>query len=359
MDNDYKRAANITIITWGIIAFLWLFFKYAIGAAIPFIIGLLIALLISPITRFISKKTKIPHGAVAAVFVILFFFAISSLIYLAASRLIGELGNLLLKLSEDPEAISRSLSEIGNVFGSHFAFMQSLFESDALIKLGIDLDRLLPEALSSMLSSISAAVPAFAMNVLSGVPEFLLCVAVILISSVYFCTDRDTIFSAFASLLPESWQKKLPEIKQKIKSTLWGYVKAYLIIMLLTFCEVFFGLTVLGVNYALIISIIIAVIDILPILGTGTVLIPWAIFSFITSDTPLGIGLLILYGVVLIIRQLVEPKIVGNTLGLHPLAALASIYLGIRFLGIGGIFIGPIAAMLIKSFLFKKETPAQ
>ena len=355
MDNDYRRAANITIITWGIIAFLWLFFKYAIGAAVPFIIGLLIALLISPVTRFISRKTKIPHGAVAVVGVIFFFFTFLALIYLAASRLMGELGNLLVKLSEDPEAISKALSEIGDAFGTRWGFIKRLFESDALIKLGIDLERLLPEALSSMISALSAAVPSLAMNILSGVPEIVLCIAVILISSVYFCIDRDAIFASFASLLPEAWQKKLPDVKHKIKSTLSGYVKAYLIIMLLTFFEVFVGLSLLGVSYALIISIIIAIVDILPVLGTGTVLIPWAIFSFITSNTPLGVGLLILYGAVLVIRQLIEPKIVGNTLGLHPLAALASIYLGIRFLGFGGIFIGPIAAMLIKSFLFKKS----
>lgn len=355
MDNDYRRAANITIIAAGIIAFLWLFFKYAIGAAIPFIIGLLISVLISPIVAFVSRKTNIPRAPIAAVMVILFFFAIFLLIYLATTRLIGELGNLLLKLSEDPEAISHALSEIGDSLGSRFGFMKKLFESDTLTRLGIDLDEILPDALNGMLSALTAAVPSAAISLLSGIPSLLLCIAVILISSFYFCIERDAIFSAFASLLPEGIQKKLPEVKKGIKTTFTGYIKAYLLIMLLTFCEVFLGLTVLGVNYALILSMIIAVVDILPVLGTGTVLIPWAIFSFITSNTRLGIGLLILYGAVLIIRQLIEPKIVGNTLGLHPLATLASIYLGIRFLGIGGIFIGPVAAMLIKSFLFKKE----
>ena len=118
--------------------------------------------------------------------------------------------------------------------------------------------------------------------------------------------------------------------------------------MLMTFAEVLVGLSILRVRYALLMSLIIAVVDILPILGTGTVLIPWAIFSYVTGDGGLGTGLLILYAIVLILRQLIEPRIVGSSLGLHPLATLASIYLGIKLIGLGGIFIGPAAALLVK-----------
>ena len=118
--------------------------------------------------------------------------------------------------------------------------------------------------------------------------------------------------------------------------------------MLLTFAEIFIGLSILKVNYALLLAILIAVVDILPLIGTGTILIPWAIFSFITGNAGLGSGLLVLYGIVLIIRQLAEPKIVGSSIGLHPLATLAAVYLGIKFAGFIGIFIGPIVALCIK-----------
>ena len=102
-------------------------------------------------------------------------------------------------------------------------------------------------------------------------------------------------------------------------------------------------------------AIVISVVDILPVLGAGTVLIPWAIFAFLKSDTPLGVGLLILYAVTLVARQFIEPKIVGSTLGIHPLATLASVYLGLRFLGFVGIFIGPMVALLLREIFFKKE----
>ena len=108
----------------------------------------------------------------------------------------------------------------------------------------------------------------------------------------------------------------------------------------------------------LILSIIIAIVDILPILGTGTVIVPWAIFSLIVSDYKTGIGLLILYAAVSVIRQVAEPKIVGNTLGLHPLATLASIYVSVRFIGFWGIFIGPIIALLICNLFKSEEEPS-
>ena len=101
-------------------------------------------------------------------------------------------------------------------------------------------------------------------------------------------------------------------------------------------------------------AIVISVVDILPILGTGTVLVPWAIFAFLTSSTPLGVGLLFLYAVTLVVRQLAEPRIVGGAIGVHPLATLASVYLGLRFLGFIGIFIGPMTALLLREVFFKE-----
>ena len=171
---------------------------------------------------------------------------------------------------------------------------------------------------------------------------------------VYFATDSGTISSGLLSILPDKWQKKLPHLKLKLTKTLTGYLKAYLLIMLITFLEVFVGLSVLGAEYAFILALIVAIVDLLPILGTGTVLVPWSVFAFLGSDIGLGIGLLVLYGVTIVVRQIIEPKIVGKAVGLHPLATLASVYIGLELLGFAGIFIGPIIVM----FLFRKDTKA-
>ena len=351
MDTEYRRAANITITVAGMIALAWLFFKYALGALSPFILAALIAAFVAPVSKTISKKTRIPRRLCVAVILIAVFTGVSALLYAGISRLVTELGRLLQGLSENPEIIGDTLDGIldrltGN--GSHFSFLQKIFESEALSGLGIDIDEVVRDAVGGAVSSLTSALPSAAVSLVREIPSALLFIVVLLIAAYYFSSDTGELSLGLKSILPEKWQKKLPLIADKLKKTLAGYVKAYFLLMLLTFCEMLVGLSILGVEYAFMLAIIISVVDVLPILGTGTVLIPWAIFSFLTSNTPLGVGLLVLYAVTLIIRQLAEPKIVGGAIGIHPLATLASVYLGLRFLGFAGIFAGPIAALLLR-----------
>ena len=361
MEPDYRKAANITVIVAGILLFSWFFFKYALGASIPFLLAAAIAAILSPAADKISKKLKLPHKLTATVLVLLFFAVLISLAYFAGYRLVGEAGNLLDRLSDDPEIISKTLETILEKLSSltsRFGFLNRFFESDTIQNLGIDLDSLLSQALSSIITSITGALPTAAAAILAKIPEFFLFLIVTVISTFYFSTDRVFLSDSLTSILPDGWVKNLPTLKNKISDALRGYVKAYLLIMLMTFCEIFLGLSVLGVNYAFILSMIIAVVDILPILGAGTVIVPWAIFSLLTSNYKLGIGLLIIYAVISIIRQIAEPRIVGTSLGLHPLATLASIYISVKFIGISGIIIGPIVALLICN-LFKGEDEIQ
>ena len=361
MEPDYRKAANITVIVAGILLFSWFFFKYALGASIPFLLAAAIAAILSPAADKISKKLKLPHKLTATVLVLLFFAVLISLAYFAGYRLVGEAGNLLDRLSDDPEIISKTLETILEKLSSltsRFGFLNRFFESDTIQNLGIDLDALLSQALSSIITSITGALPTAAAAILAKIPEFFLFLIVTVISTFYFSTDRVFLSDSLTPILPDGWVKNLPTLKNKISDALRGYVKAYLLIMLMTFCEIFLGLSVLGVNYAFILSMIIAVVDILPILGAGTVIVPWAIFSLLTSNYKLGIGLLIIYAVISIIRQIAEPKIVGTSLGLHPLATLASIYISVKFIGISGIIIGPIVALLICN-LFKGEDEIQ
>jgi sporulation integral membrane protein YtvI len=294
---------------------------------------------------------KISRKLCTAVILFAVFAGISALLYAGISRLVLELGNLLQRLSENPEIIGETLDGIldrltGN--GSHFSFLQKIFESDALSRLGIDIDAVVGDAVAGAVSSLSAALPSAAVALVREIPSALLFVVVLLIAAYYFSSDGGALWESVKVVLPDSWQRRLPAVARKLKKSLAGYIKAYFLLMLLTFSEMLLGLSVLGVEYAFIMAIVISVVDILPILGTGTVLVPWAIFAFLTSNTPLGVGLLILYAVTLVIRQFAEPKIVGGAIGVHPLATLASVYLGLKFLGFAGIFAGPILALILR-----------
>ncbi len=349
MDKDYKKAANITVIAAGIFLFLWLFIKYALGAVMPFLLGAAVAAIISPLSKKLSAKTKISRRLISGSLVVILFSAISILVCLAGARLIKETGNLVDRLANDPSLISDTIDNLSARIGSVNPSVAKVGER-FFSQVGIDVNSLIEDALSSIVSSVSASIPSIAVKVVASVPAFIFFTVVFLISAFYFSTDRGSISRGIRSYLPDSWQKRLPLISNRLKKTVTGYLKAYFFIMLLTFLEMFIGLSILRAKYALLLAILIAVVDILPILGTGTILIPWAVFSLISGNVSLGSGLLILYGVVLIVRQLVEPRIVGGSIGLHPLATLASVYLGIKFTGFLGIFIGPIVALCIKGF---------
>ena len=358
MDTEYRKAANITVIALGIAVFFWIFFKYALSALMPFLLAAVISALVSPIAKKVSQKTKIPQKISAGAILILIFSLTLTLLYFAISKLILELGDLLARLSESPDMIGNALQGLvdrltGN--GTHFSFLQKIFDSEALKSLGIDINSALRDALGSMISSLTGALPSAAVSLIKEIPNVLLFIIVFLIAAFYFSADMGSISNSLSSVLPDRWAAKIPVIKEKFKKTVTGYLKAYFLIMLLTFFEMLAGLTLLDVEYALIMAIVISVVDILPILGAGTVLIPWAIFALISSNTPLGVGLLVLYAVTLVARQFIEPKIVGSTLGIHPLATLASVYLGLKFLGFVGIFVGPMVALLLRELFFKKN----
>lgn len=358
MDNEYRKAANITIVVAGLFFLFWLIFKYTVSAIAPFLLALIISAAISPLVDKISKKTKLPRRLCAAAILTVSLVIILALSYFLVSRLIFELGDLLRGLSENPEAIGHTIEGIRGKFfgdGSPFAFLPKFFESSAFEQLGIDPDAIMRDALGSIISSLSALIPSAAVSIVKSVPNAILFVMVLFIAAYYFSADGGKIFSLISLIIPERWRRKIPVVRKKLKSILVGYLKAYFVIMLITFIETLIGFLILGVDYAFLMATVVAFVDILPIFGAGTVLIPWAIFSFFTSNTPLGIGLLVLYAVTLIVRQFIEPKIVGSTLGIHPLATLASVYLGLEFFGIAGIVIGPMAVLLLRELFFSKK----
>ena len=350
MDVKLHRAADMIIVTFGALASALLFAKYALGALIPIILGALIASFIRPVATPISKASKIPLKVISAILVILIFVSLATIAFYTISRLSLEIKNLIERLSEDKDilnkAINTLLSKPKELFGKSVT-LQDLFNSEQLQRIGFDLDSILIEMLTSLLSTLTGYIPSAAVNLATKIPETLLFVIVSVLSAHYLCCDREKILSFLFSIIPQKTKAKITDAVKKSAKALRGCLKAYFLIMLLTFFELFVGFSVLGVNYSLFLALIIALIDIMPILGTGTVIIPWSLFCFATGDRKLGVGLAILYAITLIIRQITEPKIIGSTLGLHPLAALISTYIGIKLFGFSGVFIGPLAATAI------------
>ena len=166
--------------------------------------------------------------------------------------------------------------------------------------------------------------------------------------------DYDLITRFIYCQFPKEKRKDLTRAKQLLKMNLGKMAKAYALIMLVTFTEVFVGLTILKMiglfnsSYIAVIAIVTAIVDIIPVLGTGTIVLPWAAYSFITGNIGMGIGLMVLYITVTVIRQIVEPKLVAGQLGLPPFVTLIAMYLGLKIFGVLGVFILPIIAIMVK-----------
>ena len=346
MDTRLRRTADIVIILSGAIFLTVLFAKYLLGAFIPLLFGALTASFIHPIVDMISKSSKISKKIFSAFLVTLLYVSLATIAVYAVSRLSSEVKNLIDSITKDPEAFDGIIDTVESNFKGIFEksdFLLDIFRSDRLF----DLNEIFLELLTALLSSVGSFLSSTAINFAARIPEAILFVAVSFLSAYYFSCDRQKIISAVSSVIPEKVLPAITNITEKITKALRGFLKAYCSVMILTFSELFIGFSVLGVKYAFLLALAISVIDIMPILGTGTVIIPWAIVSLAVGNKMLGIGLLILYALITVIRQLAEPKIIGDALGVHPLAALASTYVGIKLFGLSGVLIGPLIATVI------------
>lgn len=205
--------------------------------------------------------------------------------------------------------------------------------------------------LTEAVGALSAALPSLAGRLLGAVPSAALFVLVTVIAGFYFCLEPGLVGRLLAACLPSKLAARLPSWRARVRAVSFRYLRAYLLLLCMTFSALLVGFLVLRVRYALLLSLAVAVVDLLPVLGVGTVLIPWAIVLLLRRQFYQGFGLLILYVAVIVLRQIMEPRLIGKSLGLHPLAALVAGYAGWRWFGVLGMALGPIAATAVKALL--------
>lgn len=345
MGVEKKRAFIINVIYFlMIVAIGYVVVKYAIGWFLPFVIGFGIAFLLKPIINFTTKKTKMKRKAVAGITVLLFHATIGTLVALGITKLI-----LLIKeLAQNLPSIYANTVEpvIYQMFNSANNFMTKLDPS--LIQ--ASRDNL--ESIKDSLNSIAASISSFAVHILSStvlsIPEFLLMLLISIISSFFFAMDYVNITSFIRRQFSQKTIEIMIEIKNATIGTIVSFLKAYSVIILTTFTELSIGLSILGVKGAISVALSIACFDVMPVVGTGCIIIPWAISNFLQGNVKLGVGLLVLYLIILIVRNVLEPKVVGDQVGLHPIVMLLCIFVGAELLGVFGIIALPVTVIILK-----------
>lgn len=211
--------------------------------------------------------------------------------------------------------------------------------------------------LSNFISEVGEIIKNYLTNFIKGIsklPNFLVYAVITILSTYFISSDKFYIIDRMEYHFPKKWVGNIREKVRKIKNSLGGYLKAQITMVCITFIVVLIGLYIffllgLNIEYPLLIAVITGFVDALPILGSGTVLIPWAVISFINNDITLGCSLLGLYIFIVIFKQLLEPKVVSNKIGIHPIFTLIAMYTGFKFLGLIGLLAGPIILIILKN----------
>lgn len=306
----------------------------------PFLIAFLIAIIIEPIVTFLETKLKVRRGLGAAVS-LLFGVAIVGIILVAAiSRLFEEAIDLVKFLTESLKSSDKGIP--------------SLLEQVQIFyyNLNPEVVAIIQESINNFLAFIRDIVSSvfnYSKLTIISLPKVFIGIIVTLISAYFISTDKPKILTFMQKQLPPAAVKKFNSVRVDILKAFGGYLKAMLTIMAITYFELVIGLSLMGVSYPLVLALLIAIIDILPVLGTGTILIPWMIWHLIMGNISLALSLLILYCVIMLVRQLFEPKIVGANIGVHPLITLLAMYTGLNLFGVLGMILGPIVVLIVKN----------
>lgn len=323
-----------------------LFLKVGLSVVLPFGLAYLISVPVRPVCSLAAKRTRIPERIWAVLFIVVGTLALGAGLWFVISGLAEEVAEALGragKLLSDPDnpvrcAFDKLIDAASNI---NFPGMDG----------GIDIGKIVSDALSS----ISTAVGGFVGSLITSAPSFFLFIFVFWLSLYYFFSDTNKIKAEVCAFLPNGTGERLGEWVGIGVSGVKKFARAYLSLLGITFVLLSIGFWIIGVEYPLLFALLTSVVDILPILGLGTVLLPWAALLLVMGETLKAVSMLVLFALMYVIRQVLEPKFVGNAAGVHPLIALFSVYLGFKISGVGGMIIAPLLLNALCVFLEEKR----
>lgn len=317
--------------------------RYAVKWLMPFIVGFLVALAVNTPVSAICKRTKINRKFCTVIILIVEYSLFILLMWGLGAKIYASLKDLFLNL---PNYYDNNIEPFIQWLYKSITELTENMSPKTLNQIYTVLENL-TDSIREFVIKISTSVGKSLAGITARLPLYLISFVFAILSSVFISMDFNCVISFIKKQLPPRISVFLNDAKDHLGKTILKYLRAYLIIWILTFTELSIGLSILKIENAIGIAAIIAFADVFPVLGTGGILIPWSIFSLINDSYYIAIGLIILYLIVLVVRNFAEPKIVGDQLGLHPLVTLISIYLGYLWMGVGGMILLPITMTIL------------
>ena len=347
MENEAKKRFLLNIAVIGVsVILIWLVSEILFVYLLPFVIAGVLAYSVQRVAKYIEKKTNIKQTTAASILVVVVYMLLATLVSILVWRI---------------AAYGINFSE--NVI-SYFKNNTEKF-SDISAKLSAAINFLPESTHESVISAVQSTfadgvriITTFtsktATQIVKKMPQLLFCIAVTIIASCYIAKDYKRLKLFIEGVVERKYWLKTIEIKniliESVIKMLWGYIK----LSFVTFIELTIAFFVIGIKYAPILAALIALIDLLPVLGCGTVLLPWSLGCFIAGNIYRGVALCIIYVLILVVRYYLEPKIIGKGVGINPLFILLAMFLGLNLGGIGGVLIFPVVLIVTVNY-YKKQ----
>ncbi len=338
---------NIMIPAAGTLLICWLLPKF-LRFFMPFVVGWIIAMIANPLVRFLESRLKVvrKHGSMLVVVTVLAL--IIGGIYLLVSKLAMEASGLAKDLPGLWAAFQTEARRIGSQLDQTFAFLPDQVGKN-LEAVADNLDSYIGVVLQNMATPTVEA----AGSVAKSLPSLLVNTVVIILSSYFFIAERDKILNLWKRYLPENSKKHMAHMRQDAVRLVGGYFIAQFRIMFVVAAILTVGLLILQIPYSFLLALLIAFLDFLPVFGTGTVLIPWGLIKLLAGEYYLAGGLILLYILSQFIRQAIQPKIMGDTMGLPPLVTLILLYIGFKVSGLGGMILAvPVGLLFLNLYKY-------
>lgn len=337
--------AVMSAIILSVYSFLWIF-----SISYPFWIAALLVWMFYPLVRLLNKKTLLPRAL--AVFIVLFF---------SLATIAGAITGLVFIIIFGTRRIVEFIPEWIETVAGHAQFFFNETILPLWKKLGKALDVFTPELQATLQGGITnfgtklaESFSELAQNILegltqlfAGIPTFIIAFVFIFVAFYFIGKDWERILRWGRNLIPNPSVNKIILFKDTLRQRVFGFVRAQLILMFIASLIVFIGLLILRIEHSFTIALIVGIAEILPYFGSGTILIPWLLYMFFTGNIGMGIGLSIVYAVTFAVRQSLEPKILSTSMNINALAALISLFVGIKLFGVFGVFLGPLLLVLL------------
>lgn len=335
MNISYKRKFIINFTYFSLWLFIGFFItKVAFAYLLPFVIGVLIAYAVQRPSRYLSNKFNIKKETSAAVLSVIVFIILSFLIFALCfyfSLQISRLAKNFLEYSGDINAVFESfynnIDRLLKNIDSGFQPTVKKFSADAI---------------NGVIEKVGLYLSNGITGIIKKLPNIVFSCLVTVVATCYISKDFDKIVLFVKGIISDKIYHRLIGIKTIFTECVSKFFIGYLWIFIITFLELSIGLLLIGVKNFFVLAIFISLLDTMPIIGTGTVLLPWAAISFLKNNFGIGVGLVVLYLIIVVVRNFIEPKIIGKQIGINPLFTLVFMFFGLRFAGVAGMIISPI-----------------